>query len=109
MADADGPREGDYFIAAGGGTFHALFPGVTIRTTAGQGLMLSVVTFEPNGVVPDHAHPREQMGIMISGRAEFTVGGLTKILGPGDMWRIPGGVRHKVVGLDGPAVALDVF
>ena len=46
---------------------------------------------------------------MISGRAEFTVGGQTRILGPGDLWRIPGGVPHKVVALDGPAVALDCF
>jgi hypothetical protein len=25
------------------------------------------------------------------------------------MWRIPGGVRHKVRVLDGPAKALDIF
>ena len=47
--------------------------------------------------------------MMISGRAEFTVGGVTKVLGPGDMWRIPGGVVHRVRALDAPAVALDVF
>ncbi len=99
----------DYFIPAGTGSHHAIFPGVGIVTTAGKGIMLSVVTFEPKAVVPFHSHPHEQMGIMISGRAEFTVGGIIKILGPGDIWRIPGGVVHKVVGLDGPAVALDVF
>ena len=80
-----------------------------IRTTAGDGLMLSVVTFEPGSVVPDHAHPHEQMGIMISGRLEFTIGGRTRVLGPGDQWSIPGGVRHSVRALDIPAVALDVF
>ena len=47
--------------------------------------------------------------MMISGRAEFTIGGVTRILGPGDIWRIPGHVPHKVRTLDGPAVALDVF
>ena len=47
--------------------------------------------------------------MMISGRAEFTVGGITRIIGPGDIWRIPGGVPHRVVALDGKAVALDVF
>jgi len=105
----DQPRADDYFIPAGEGSRHAIFPGVDILTTAGQNLMLSVVTFAPNAVVPDHSHPHEQMGIMISGRAEFTVGGITRTLGPGDIWRIPGGTVHKVVGLDGPAVALDVF
>ena len=98
-----------YFVPAGQGSRHQIFPGVEITTTAGQHMMLSVVTFEPHSIVVDHAHPHEQMGIMISGRAEFTVGGITRILGPGDIWRIPGGVVHKVVALDGSAVALDVF
>ncbi len=96
-------------MAAGEGSRHRIFPGVEICTTPGRAMMLSVVTFEPGSVVPDHAHPHEQMGIMISGRAEFTVGGETRILGPGDIWRIPGGVVHRVRALDGPAVALDVF
>lgn len=98
-----------YFVPAGQGAHHALFPGVEILTNAGEALMFSLVTFEPNSLVPDHAHPHEQMGVMISGRLEFTVGGHTRILGPGDLWRIPGGVLHRVRALDGPAVALDVF
>ena len=107
---ADAPRPGDpYFVPAGHGSRHDIFPGVAITTTAGAGLMLSVVTFEPHALVPDHSHPHEQMGVMISGRAEFTVGGLTRILGPGDVWKIPGGVVHRVKALDGPALALDVF
>ena len=71
--------------------------------------MLSVVRFEPESVVADHAHPHEQMGILLEGRLEFTVGGVTRLLGPGDIWRIPGGVVHRVRALDQPAVALDVF
>lgn len=98
-----------YFIAAGAGSRHQIFPGVEICTTPGERMMLSVVTFEPGSVVLDHSHPHEQMGMMISGRLEFTIGDVTKTLGPGDLWRIPGGVVHRVRALDGPAVALDVF
>jgi len=98
-----------YFVQAGQGSRHQIFPGVEICTTAGERMMFSVVTFEPGSVVLDHAHPHEQMGMMISGRLEFTVGGVTRLLEPGDMWRIPGGVVHRVRALDGPAVALDVF
>ena len=47
--------------------------------------------------------------MMISGRLEFTVGGVTRVLGPGEIWRIPGGVTHRVRALGEPAVALDVF
>jgi quercetin dioxygenase-like cupin family protein len=98
-----------YFIPAGSGSQHRIFPGVVIRTTAGDRMMLSVVNFEPGSVVTEHFHPHEQMGMMISGRLEFTVGGVTRVLGPGDLWRIPGGVPHSVVATDGPAVALDCF
>jgi quercetin dioxygenase-like cupin family protein len=98
-----------YFLPAGSGSRHVIFPGVEIRTTAGKNLMLSVVHFEPCSVVLEHSHPHEQMGILLEGRLEFMIGGETRKLGPGDIWRIPGGVLHSVRALDGPARALDVF
>ena len=99
-----------YFIPAGGGTRRKLFPGVEIHAAAGEGLMLSLVHLEAGSIVPEHSHPHEQMGMLISGRLEFTIGGVTRIVEPGDIWRIPGHVPHMVRTLDeGPAVALDVF
>jgi quercetin dioxygenase-like cupin family protein len=98
-----------YFIPAGSGSRHLIFPGVEIETYAGTNLMLSVVRLEPESVVLDHSHPHEQMGILLEGQLEFTVGGVTRLLGPGDIWRIPGGVVHRVRALEKPAVALDVF
>jgi quercetin dioxygenase-like cupin family protein len=110
MTTPEGPRPDDpYFVPAGGGSRHEIFPGVEIRTIAGTSLMLSVVHFEPDSVVTEHTHPHEQMGVLVSGRLEFTIGGLTRLLGPGDQWKIPGGVRHMVRAVGGPAVALDVF
>ncbi len=108
-SDSSSEPESAYFIKAGTGRHHALFPGVEILTTAGQQIMLSVVHFQARSVVPEHSHPHEQMGVMISGHLEFKVGGVTRRLGPGDIWRIPGGVPHEVVALEEPAVALDVF
>jgi quercetin dioxygenase-like cupin family protein len=98
-----------YFLPAGSGSRHVIFPGVEILTTAGKNLMLSVVRFQPRSVVEEHSHPHEQMGILLEGRLEFTIGEVTRLLGPGDMWRIPGGVLHSVRALDEPALALDVF
>jgi quercetin dioxygenase-like cupin family protein len=103
------PAAATYFVSAGSGSRHVIFPGVEIQTTAGTNVMLSVVRFEPESVVLDHAHPHEQMGMLLEGRLEFTVGGVTRVLGPGDIWRIPGGVVHRVRAFDQPAVALDVF
>ena len=108
--DETGSTAGDaYFLPAGSGSRHVIFPGVEIHTTAGKNLMLSVVRFEPRSVVAEHSHPHEQMGILLEGRLEFTIGTVTRLLVPGDIWRIPGGVVHSVRALDGPVLALDVF
>ncbi len=88
---------------------HTIFPGVHIQTCAADKMMLSLVDLEPHSVVAEHSHPHEQVGILLQGRLVFTIGDETKTLGPGDMWRIPGGVRHKVTTLDEPARALDIF
>lgn len=88
---------------------HQIFPGVTIATSWLERMMTSVVRFEPHSVVEDHSHPHEQMGIIISGRAEFTVGDQKATLGPGELYRIPSNVVHRVVALEEAVVAFDVF
>lgn len=86
-----------------------LSPGVRIHTMAGTGMMLSVVELRPNAIVEEHDHRHEQIGILLEGELEFTVANDTEMLRPGDMWRIPGSVPHRVVaGADG-ARALDIF
>jgi quercetin dioxygenase-like cupin family protein len=97
-----------YFLPAGSGSRHEIFPGVVLHAISGTNLMLSVVRLEPASIVQDHSHPHEQMGLLIEGRLEFTIGGITRVLSPGDMWRIPGGVVHRVKALD-QSVAIDVF
>ena len=88
---------------------HTIFPGVHVRTCAAKNMMISVVDLEPRAVVEEHSHPHEQVGMMLEGRAEFYIGDEKKTVGPGDTWRIPGGVRHRLVVLDQPAKAIDVF
>ena len=98
-----------YLPAAEEFSRHTIFPGVTVRACAAQRLMLSLAELEPRSVVERHAHPHEQVGIVLQGRATFTIGDEEKTLGPGELFRIPGGVPHKVVALDEPFRALDVF
>ncbi len=88
---------------------HTIFPGVNIRTAATERMMLSVVDLEPNAIVEEHAHPHDQVGMLLAGRALFHIGDEQKVLAAGDLYRIPGGVRHRVVALDEPVKALDVF
>ncbi len=98
-----------YIISPENCSQHDIFPGVTIRTTAGDNLMLSLVEFEPRAIVELHSHPHEQMGLLLEGELSFTVDGKEFVVRPGQMWRIPGNVEHRVVAGDAPARALDVF
>ena len=85
-----------------------IFPGVDIRTSSGQKMMISVVDLAADSVVEEHSHPHEQVGVLLSGRVTFTIGGETKTLTAGDVWVIPGGVKHRVVALEA-SKAVDVF
>jgi quercetin dioxygenase-like cupin family protein len=88
---------------------HRIFPGVTVRTCSAEKMMISLAELEPNAVVEDHAHPHEQVGMMLEGRAIFYIGDEQRTLQPGDVFRIPGNVTHRVVALDEPVRAIDVF
>jgi unsaturated pyranuronate lyase len=88
---------------------HTIFPGVTIRTCKTDRLMVSVVDLEPRSVVEEHCHPHDQVGMLLEGKATFIIGGEEKTLQAGDVYCIPGGVLHKVITLDQPARALDIF
>ncbi len=88
---------------------HTIFPGVHIRSCAMEKMMVSVVDLEPHSVVEEHSHPHEQVGMLLAGRVIFYIGDEHKTLQPGDVWRIPGNVRHRVVTLDEPAKAIDIF
>jgi quercetin dioxygenase-like cupin family protein len=98
-----------YFVDKKDCSHHRIFPGVDIFTACGEQMMLSLVEMEPLAVVEEHSHPHEQMGLMLEGEADFTIGGQTMRIVAGQMWRIPGGVPHKVVAGDRPVRALDVF
>jgi|SRR6516162_5904788 quercetin dioxygenase-like cupin family protein len=88
---------------------HTIFPGVAVETCSADKMMLSLATLQPRSVVEEHSHPHEQVGMVIEGRAIFYVGGEQKTLGPGDMYRIPGNVKHRVVALEETVKALDIF
>jgi quercetin dioxygenase-like cupin family protein len=88
---------------------HTIFPGVSISTSAGERLMISVVDLAPHSVVEQHSHPHEQCGMLLRGRAIFFIGDEQKTLQPGDVYFMPGNVPHKVIVLDEPTQAIDVF
>ena len=86
-----------------------LIEGVHARIASSEQIMLSHVNFAEGCLVPEHRHPNEQCGIVLSGRIKFTISGEDHIVETGDFFMIPANEVHSAVAIDGPAVALDVF
>ena len=87
----------------------APLPGFLMRSVVGGDLMANWVWIEPNTVMPEHRHPQEQLGIMIEGMLEMTIGEKTVECRPGMAYTIPGNVPHRArTGPEG-CLVLDVF
>ena len=86
-----------------------VFPGVTLTIVSGEKIMFSRVDFAPEAIVPEHSHPHEQAGFVVSGEAEFTVGSEKLMLRKGDYYLIPGGVQHSVRPTVAPLCCMDIF
>lgn len=86
-----------------------MMEGVSRRTlNHGDKTSIHEIKIAKGAVVPEHSHPHEQTGYLVSGRALFEMPGLSKELGPGDSWLIPGDVSHKVTALE-DTIAIDIF
>jgi quercetin dioxygenase-like cupin family protein len=88
---------------------HVIFGNVPIRTYAGEHLQLSLVDIPPGAVIDWHQHPNEQMGMVLAGRALFFIGDEHRELAAGAVYWMPANTPHRVVALDEPVQALDVF
>lgn len=86
-----------------------LAPGVRAKPLFGEGVMLNLLEFEPGARVEAHDHPHEQLGLVVSGELVLRIQGVDHELGPGDAYRIPGGVEHAAWTTDAGCRVLDVF
>ena len=58
--------------------------------------------------IPNHKHPHEQTGYLVSGKLKFNVEGEIFDAGPGDSWNLAGNVEHGVDVLE-DSVVIEVF
>ena len=86
-----------------------LVPGINAKTFWGEKMLAAVVDLDANVQLPRHSHPHEQMGIVIAGQIEFIVADQKKVLSPGEVYFIPGGVEHEARTFDQPVKVMDVF
>lgn len=85
------------------------FAGVEMHAMEARQMTLSLVEMAPGAVIAEHEHPHEQIGYMVTGGGEFIIDGRSYQVGRGQMWRLPGGVRHKVIAGSEGLTAVDVF
>ena len=98
-----------FFTEAKDFTSRELAPGTRARLAFGEKLNISVVEMEAQSVVPRHHHPHEQMGFVVSGEVEMSIGGEAKVLKKGDAYLAASDVEHGARTFGAPAVVLDVF
>lgn len=86
-----------------------LVPGGRTQTFWGDQMLVSRVDFDPNVVVPEHKHPHEQFGVVLSGELTLTVDGKPLLLRAGDMYIVPGNVPHSAKAGQEGFTAAEVF
>lgn len=86
-----------------------MLPGLIRRTLAwGEKAMICEFMAEEGVVIPEHSHPHEQVGYVLSGRVEFSVGGETFVANTGDSYALPGHTPHAAHFL-APTTLIEVF
>lgn len=97
------------FYKKNSNNYKKAFEGVTYKTlTYGNKTSLGEFRLEKGHIIPNHNHPHEQTGYVISGRMTFTIDGEKHIAEPGDSWCIPGNVEHSVE-VHEDSVVIEVF
>jgi quercetin dioxygenase-like cupin family protein len=74
----------------------------------GERTHLTEVRFRKGAVVPEHRHPHEQTGYLVSGALRFFRGDDEWVALPGDSWNLPGGCPHGAEALE-ESVVVEVF
>lgn len=73
-------------------------------------VMFLLAEIAPRGMVPEHSHPHEQMGLCLKGKAEFRSGEERSVVDEGTFYWIKPNEKHSVLSLvDEQSLFLDVF
>ena len=83
--------------------------GIERQMVVGENVMVCRFRFAPMLVTPEHAHPHEQISIVVSGRVRFFVEGEERIASPGDVLHFPPNCRHGATMMEDEVVLIDIF
>lgn len=83
--------------------------GIEMKTFVyGENSLLTRFHLKKDSLLPNHSHPQEQTGFMVSGKIKLFIGKEAFIAEPGDTWSIKGNVEHRAEILE-DSVAIEVF
>jgi len=89
--------------------YNELLDGVRLKSMVhGSATHLTEVRFVKGAVVPEHEHPHEQTGYLISGSLRFFGAGEETVVAPGDCWNFASGIPHGAEALE-DSVVIEVF
>jgi quercetin dioxygenase-like cupin family protein len=86
-----------------------VMPGMRRKVMHAEGFTMVLVEISPELDMPQHDHPHEQATLVQEGSLAFSMEGETRILGPGDVVRIPSNVTHGAAAQGKPALVIDLF
>jgi quercetin dioxygenase-like cupin family protein len=86
-----------------------MLPGIDRRAVWLGGVMLTFFTFQPNAIVPEHAHKNEQITVVTRGAMEFSLNGSIRTLRAGEGVCIPSQTPHSARILDEETEAYDAW
>lgn len=83
--------------------------GTKMKTlTYGDKTLLAEFRVAKGSYLPEHSHPHEQIGYLVSGRLKFNINGEILDTEPGDSWCIAGDIPHSAQTLE-DCVVIEVF
>lgn len=85
-----------YFVTPKDAHQIEMLPGIHRRTMGTTDeAMLCEFFLQRESLVPPHSHKNDQVGYVVYGQVEMTVGDVVMLLNPGDSYAIPGGIVHS--------------
>lgn len=89
--------------------FNDILPGIKIKTLVhGEKTLMSKFVMKGGSRLPEHSHPFEQTGYLLSGKIRLTSGDKTFEVNPGDSWCVESDMKHSAEIL-ADSEALEIF
>ncbi len=89
--------------------YNAPLKGVKMKSlTYGKKTHMCEFILKAGSVIPEHSHPHEQTGYLVSGRLSFMLEGKTLDAEAGDSWSVPENVPHSAEVIE-DSVIIEVF